>query len=1082
MPPRQTCEECGAEIPINAPQGLCPRCLAGVGLDMLRNVALPKSDEMLEHPGSVIGRYKLLEKIGEGGFGVVYMAEQQEPVQRKVALKIIKPGMDTREVIARFDAERQAIALMDHPNIARVLDAGATDAGRPYFVMELVRGIPITDYCDQKNLPTRERLQLFMKVCQAVQHAHQKAVIHRDLKPNNVLVTEHDGEPVPKVIDFGVAKALGQKLTEKTLFTGFHQMLGTPAYMSPEQAALSGLDIDTRADIYSLGVLLYELLTGVTPFDTETFRKAALDEIRQMIRDTEPPKPSTRLQTLGEKITDVAKHRHTEPASLSRLIRGDLDWIVMRCLEKDRKRRYETANALAQDLERHLNVEPIVARPPSALYQFQKLVRRNKLAFAAASAVFVSLAIGLAGMTWTAIRLRQTQEEGRQILYAADMNLASRDFQDGNTEQALERLERHIPTNGQTDLRGFEWHYLWRQCRGNYSQWLPVHPQIIGVLRFSPDGSRIAAYSWANALTVWNIEAKKNCFTAEDVTGFGGFTADGSVLVIGRGDESIQLLQAQAGATNRVIPEAGVLVAWAANGQSAAAIGRDEILRVWSLTNAQVRFALTNVTRRKMDSGWGYPVALSPDGNTLAVIERNASPLKLDVAIRLWDVMAQKELPPLPLNRQVRCLEFSPNGKVLAVGDGDGNVQLWSPTAAERPLLDFQAHKFPVLSLAFSPDGRSLATGSSDKNCIRLWDVATGLLRPNTFRGQVGDVWSLTFSPDGKRLASGTRKGPIRIWNLEKPEVGEIVEAHLDAHEYGNFIFSSDGQWMAGGCTNNTIRIWETATLRIKSILTNATYVAAFSEDGQRVLVSTLGGLPHWENVEGSTVREIPRYTGNLASMIAVDLTPNRQVAALGLSDGLIQRWEVESGRPVGAPLEGHIGLVRSLAFSARGDKLASGGTDKSVRVWDAKTGRPLGESVEHKGSVCAVAFSPNGKILASGCGAETIKLWDVDHVRDGSEVSVNHHKSVIRTLAFSPDGLTLASGSEDDTVKLWRVDLRQGSPELREVASFTHEAHLRLVVFSPDGNTLATVTDRGTLRVFRAASLKEASSDPLMY
>ena len=325
MPDKPTCGECGGELPANAPQGLCPRCLANMGLGLLHTAVLPKSDFQIERIGTMIGRYKLLEKIGEGGFGVVFMAEQVEPVQRKVALKIIKAGMDTKEVIARFEAERQAIALMDHPNIARALDAGATEAGRPYFVMELVRGIPITDYCDQAKLPTCERLQLFMKVCQAVQHAHQKGVIHRDLKPSNVLVTEHDGEPVPKVIDFGVAKALGQKLTAKTLFTAFNHMIGTPAYMSPEQAALSGLDIDTRADIYSLGVLLYELLTGVTPFDAEIFRKEAMDEIRRMIRETEPPKPSTRLQTLGEKFTEVAKRRDTEPAGLSRLVRGDLD-------------------------------------------------------------------------------------------------------------------------------------------------------------------------------------------------------------------------------------------------------------------------------------------------------------------------------------------------------------------------------------------------------------------------------------------------------------------------------------------------------------------------------------------------------------------------------------------------------------------------------------------------------------------------------------------------------------------------------------------------------------------------------------
>jgi len=370
---------------------------------------LSASDSLTEHVGSRIGRYKLLEQIGEGGFGVVWMAEQIEPVQRKVALKIIKAGMDTKEVIARFEAERQALALMDHPGIANILDAGATDAGRPYFVMELVNGIPITDYCDRKKLQTAERLQLFTKVCHAVQHAHQKGIIHRDLKPTNVLVTLHDGEPVPKVIDFGVVKALGQKLTEKTLFTGFQQMIGTPAYMSPEQAELSGLDVDTRSDIYSLGVLLYELLTGTTPFDKETLAKAAFDEMRRMIRETEPPKPSTRLRTLGEKSAEVAWHRRTEPAALSRLVRGDLDWIVMKCLEKDRRRRYETPDALVGDLARHLRNQPVVAHPPGAAYLLFKFMRRHKAALATAGALVALLAAGVVVSTWQAVRATRAE-------------------------------------------------------------------------------------------------------------------------------------------------------------------------------------------------------------------------------------------------------------------------------------------------------------------------------------------------------------------------------------------------------------------------------------------------------------------------------------------------------------------------------------------------------------------------------------------------------------------------------------------------------------------------------------------------
>ena len=331
--------------------------------------------------GTVIGPYKLLEQIGEGGFGVVFLAEQERPVRRRVALKIIKPGMDTRQVIARFEAERQALAMMDHPNIAKVHDAGATENGRPYFVMELVQGVPITEYCDQCNLTTRERLELFITVCQAVQHAHQKGIIHRDIKPTNVLVAMQDGRPAPKIIDFGVAKAIDQRLTEHTLTTAFAQMVGTPLYMSPEQAELSPLGVDTRSDIYSLGVLLYELLTGTTPFDKDRLHAASYDELRRIIREEEPPRPSARISTLAADLaTTVAEHRRTDARRLSRHVRGELDWIVMKCLEKDRNRRYETPNSLARDIERYLHDEPVQACPPSTVYRFRKFARRNKVA------------------------------------------------------------------------------------------------------------------------------------------------------------------------------------------------------------------------------------------------------------------------------------------------------------------------------------------------------------------------------------------------------------------------------------------------------------------------------------------------------------------------------------------------------------------------------------------------------------------------------------------------------------------------------------------------------------------------------
>ncbi|MHC4536184.1 MAG: protein kinase domain-containing protein, partial [Planctomycetota bacterium] len=459
----------------------------------------PEGEPLSEGPGTVIGRYKLLEKIGEGGMAVVYMAGQEKPIRRKVALKIIKLGMDTKSVIARFEAERQALAMMDHPNIAKVLDAGATETGRPYFVMELVKGSSITEYCDDNKLSTKERLELFIQVCNAVKHAHENGIIHRDIKPSNVMVTLHDSQPTPKVIDFGIAKATSQRLTEKTLFTRYAQMIGTPAYMSPEQAELGDSEIDMRTDIYSLGILLYEMLTGTTPFAEEQLRKASYLEMQRIICEDAPVKPSTKLSTFEKKLTDIAEQRKVAPDVLKKLIRGDLDWIVMKAVEKDRTRRYETANELILDIEHHLSNEPVSAGPPSTGYRLHKFVLRHRVAV-----VIALLVTGATLMGATAAKL------GVFVLLGSP----------GKPEHAVGMVQRHVwnvpPSASLTGRISPDGRYLsyvdwtagnqaardlfneisWLVTKNTDSTWKTIDGWADNSI-VSPDGKQIA-YSWCN--------------------------------------------------------------------------------------------------------------------------------------------------------------------------------------------------------------------------------------------------------------------------------------------------------------------------------------------------------------------------------------------------------------------------------------------------------------------------------------------------------------------------------------------------------------------------------------------------------
>jgi non-specific serine/threonine protein kinase/serine/threonine-protein kinase len=481
-------------LPEGAGEGVCPRCLLEAGLrDTATGETRPGDSAPTPLPD--FGPYHTIGVLGEGAMGIVYLAEQREPIRRRVALKVIKHADSSASVIARFESESQALALMDHPNIARVYDAGTTAGGRPYFAMEYVPGIPITDYCDRNLLGFRERLVLFQQVCQGVQHAHQKGVIHRDLKPSNVLVTLQDGKPVPKVIDFGVAKATNQRLTEKTVYTEIGVLIGTPEYMSPEQADLTGLDVDSTTDIYSLGVLLYELLVGALPFDPKALRKAGYAEIQRKIREEEPPRPTTRLSTMGRNAEEIARRRKSDVRSLIRLLRGDLEWITMKALEKDRTRRYAAASEFAIDIGRHLGHEPVMAGPPGIGYRVRKYVRRHRGLVAAGTTVAAALLVGAVVSFLLYLRAARAQETAEIESHAANVSAADLQLRAGEVSNARARLAAIPPL-----FRGWEWRYLMARtdessatiyCNGLSGPSPHVeYPEI----RFGEDGTRLFTY------------------------------------------------------------------------------------------------------------------------------------------------------------------------------------------------------------------------------------------------------------------------------------------------------------------------------------------------------------------------------------------------------------------------------------------------------------------------------------------------------------------------------------------------------------------------------------------------------------
>jgi WD40 repeat protein len=1052
---------------------------------------------LAEGPGTQIGKFKILEQIGEGGFGVVYMAEQKDPVRRRVALKIIKLGMDTKQVVARFEAERQALALMDHPNIAKVLDGGCTEPtvdsdphpsppvthyGRPYFVMELVKGRPITKFCDEERLSTPQRLELFIAVCRAIQHAHQKGLVHRDIKPSNILVSFVDGKPVPKIIDFGIAKAMQHDLTDKTVFTRFHQFMGTPAYMSPEQAGTDSADIDTRSDIFSLGVVLYELLTGRTPMESRELASADYDEIRRQIREVEPMRPSNRISTLSaSERTTVAQSRSVDPGKLSRLVRGDLDWIVLKAMDKDRNRRYETANEFAKDLQRYLDNEPVTARKPSVAYVFQKFARRHKVALATAACFALLLTVSAGVSAAQAIknkslftaaeearlkemsakqreaelrRIAETERDrGQSLLYAANMNLAKRDWDAAYLSRPVELLELHRPQPGQPDLRNFEWFYLDRLC---HSDLLTLKGYTRGFCKvvFSPDGKRLASSSEDTTVKVLDATSGQELLSLKGGAGpaWGvAFSPDGKRLASGNWDQKIKIWDATSGQEAFMLSGHTDMVwgvVFSPDGNRLASASSDKTVKVWNATSGQELFTL------KGHTGAVSSVAYSPDGKRLA----SASSDKM---VKVWDAMSGQELLTLKGHADsVKCVAFSPDGSRLASAAGEvytgkpGEVKVWDATSGQE-ILTLKGHAEVVWNVAFSPDGKRLASSSSDRT-VKVWDAANGQ-ELFTLKGHDREIGGVAFSPDGKRLASASADSTVKVWDAMIDPEKLTLKGH--DREVAGVAFSPDGKRLASSSWDQAVKVWDITSGQELFTLkghTGAVTAVAFSPDGRRLAT---GGRSQtvklWDALSGRVTLTLAETGG----VTFVAFSPDGKQLASASWDQTVKVWDVTSGQEL-FTLKGHTHYVRGVAYSPDGKRLASASDDKTVRVWDALSGREVLTLSGPTDGVNCVAFSPDGRKVASG--GDEIWVWDL--ATGQKTITMKGHKHYIWSVVFSPDGNRLASGSSDGAVKLW--DALSG----QEVLSLRADpCMVNCVAFSPDGKQLASVGWDQTVKVWDA-------------
>ncbi len=1042
--------------------------------------------------GKIVGPYKLLQRIGEGGMGTVYMADQEVPVRRRVALKIIKPGLDTKQVIARFEAERQALAMMDHNNIARVLDAGATDTGHPYFAMELVKGIPITKYCDDNKLTVQERLELFVPVCHAIQHAHQKGIIHRDIKPSNVLICMYDRVPVAKVIDFGVAKATHQKLTEKTMFTALGQVVGTLEYMSPEQAEMNQLDVDTRTDIYSLGVMLYELLTGMTPITSEQLRNAGFSQMLKTIREHEPPKPSTRLSESGPALQTISSTRRTEPSRLSRLLRGDLDWIVMKSLEKDRTRRYETANGLAADIRRYLSGDPVEAGPPSATYRLQKLASKYRSVLAASATITAILIIATTISGWAAYQATKAEEvatdalanleveqekteaalekvederdravkaeaiaerskrDTQRLLYRSDMREAVASLSDEDTGRIRELLLRHLPEDGESDNRDFVWHYLWSHIHP-YELMLP-HGAPINDIELTEDESILMSVGSNQAAKFWDLQTGRQVGRVQT----GGLTLRLSpngeqVLVTYYLARSCDIRNWRTESDPTIINfgfNKSSFACWMPNGTEIVSVSTDgSIVRLIDSQTGQFTQSWT------LDDGISAErCAVSPDGTRLAYGSDAAGQVRLlDLTSGSSAVLDQ------PANGHVDAggdLQFSRDSRFLATCGREG-IEIWD-VATGSQLAAFTDKSNEWKNLSWRPDGKSLFAAAGRK-LVEL--DARDLTIVRRFAGHANEVTAIRVTQDGKRLISAGLDGTIQVRSLHDETIPRLAVAHAE--------FLPDGNLLA--CfKSREIHVVDPLMMRSINRLSveNVIRHAAVRGDGHLLAVGHDDGRVSVWDIHNQA--PIQKHVGRMQN----DWTESVRNVAFQPRGNLFAICTVYNAYVLGSndfELQGRYkcNWASALAFSPDQKLLAVGDStsetnpagDQVLRVYDLTSNTLLDSLHRTGGDVQAIAYSTDSRWLASAGSESVIRVSTTGHTE--TDLSFRGHTAPVTCLAFSPDNTLLVSGADDGSVRIWSIEDKELIADFPLVSQ-----RINSVGFSKDGRLLAVASDEG-LQIF---------------